>query len=450
MLGLALAPVLLASNITRADASRCPMVPPGSLQLKSAIGRALCLDPNIEQSRAIVARAEAVMQEQQAANRPTLQAVVPASANAQREDGRSTNTTSVSASLNLQYLWLDGGARRERLNQRTQELEAAKQDLTAQTQTVVLDFVTLWADALDALSAAEAANTALASAKASLASAQGRLQAGTGTRVDVLSAQSAAAQADRDLLVGQISARQKLRTLAQRLELDVQTLAVLEPATQTSLISAWAGTGANDALANHPQLSAQQQRVTAAQAAYEATKAEGGSTVNISAQAGPSWSRGNAATPTTVTTNRLSSEVGLTLTVPLSDGGARKARAGQAKAMVDGERALLASVQRQLSETLGSGRSDWDSARADLDSSKVALEAAVLAEQAQRARFEVGLGTINELLTAQSDVATRTRQLSTAQQKLLRTAARLAQARGVLHESFIATSALPAVPAPHR
>ncbi|MGL4576983.1 MAG: TolC family protein [Burkholderiaceae bacterium] len=425
-------------------------MPPGTLQLKSAIDRALCLDPNIEQSRAVVARTEAILQEQQSASRPTLQAVVPASASTQREDSRSANTTSASASLNLQYLWLDGGARRERLNQRTLELEAAKQDLTVQTQTVVLDFVTLWADALDALSVADAANAALASAKASLASAQSRLQAGAGTRVDVLSAQSAAAQADRDLLVAQISARQKLRTLAQRLELDVQALSALEPATQTILVPSWAGADTHAALDSHPQLSAQQQRVTAAQAAYEATKAEGGYTVNVSAQAGPSWSRSNAVTPTTVTTNRLGSEVGLTLTVPLSDGGARKARAGQAKALLDGERAQLASVQRQLSETLESSRSDWDSARADLDSSKVALEAAVLAEKAQRARFEVGLGTITELLTAQNDVATRTRQLSNAQHKLLRTAARLAQARGVLHEPFITTSVVPAAPAPHR
>jgi outer membrane protein len=418
--------------------------------LKEAINRALCLDPNIDQSRALVARSEAVLQEQQAASRPTLQAVVPASASTQREDGRSANTTSASASLNLQYLWLDGGARRERINQRVQELEAAKQDLAAQTQTLVLDFVTLWTDALDVQAVAEAANAALASAKASLASAQGRLQAGTGTRVDVLSAQSAAAQADRDLLVAQISARQKRRTLAQRLELDVQALTALEPATQTNLIGNWAGIDTNDPLANHPQLIAQQQRVTAAQAAYEASKAEGGSTVNVSAQAGPSWSRSNAVTPTTVTTHRISSEIGLTLTVPLSDGGARKARAGQAKAQLDNDRAQLLSVQRQLSETLESSRSDLDSARADLNSSKVALEAAVLAENAQRARFEVGLGTISELLTAQNDVAARTRQLANAQHQLLRTAARLAQARGVLHEPLIMTNSAPEIPAPGR
>jgi outer membrane protein len=435
---LTLVAVLLQSSAIATASSTCAELPTGKIQLKAAIDRALCLEPAIAQSRASVAFAASVLQEQEAAKRPALDAVVPATTSAQRSDGQTTHSSTASATLNLQYLWLDGGAREQRIDQRSRELLASQQDLIVQTQEVVLSFVSLWADTMDAIAVRNAAQTSLAAAKSSLASAQARLQAGTGTRVDVLSAQSSVAQAERDLLVAQSNAVQRARTLSQRLQIDVAAVQELQAVTDSDVIALLGEQTPTQPDVRHPQLLAQRERVTAAQAAVQATEAAEGATVSLSGKVGPAWSRGNdTITGATTTVNRLSSEIGISLTVPLSDGGAKKARTAQARAQLDSQRAQLQGVERQLQETLDQKQTGWDSARADLRSTQVALDAATLAENAQRARFDVGLGTLNELLTAQNDVAARSRQFANAQSQLLRAAAELAAARGVLYKPFI-------------
>jgi outer membrane protein TolC len=404
------------------------------------------LEPKIAVSRATVARAAAVLREQQAAQRPTVQATVPASFGTQRDDDQTSRTVSTNAKVDLQYTWLDGGARTERINQRTRELQASERDLALQTQDIVSEFVTLWADVLDATAERDAARSSVAAAKASLATAQARLQSGNGTRVDVLTAQSTLAQAERDQFVAQGTANQRLRTLFQRLQIPPDSTGGPDRTDEAELIRRWvsaAEMAGTDVAADHPQLIAQRDRVAAAEAAHRATKADGGPSVVLSGQVGPSWSCTNI-TGAYANTYRLSSEVGVLLVIPLSDGGARQARAGQALAQLDGERAQLQSTLRQLQEALEQQQSSWENARVDAQSTQVALRAAQLAESAQRARFEVGLGTLSELLTVQNDVASRQKQAANAQHQLLRTVAQLARARGVLSSASFIDSNLPA------
>jgi outer membrane protein len=422
-----------------AFAQDCGSIASGSITLKAAIERALCLEPKIAISSAQIALSEAVLQEQRAARRASLDAVVPGTTSASRADSTTTHSTSASALLNLQYLLYDGGARRQRELQRSNELLASQQDLAVQSQEVILDFVGVWSDVLDALATEQSARAALTAARSSLASVQARLQAGTGTQVDVISAQSSAAQSERDLIVAQSTARQQLRTFAQRLALPGDAVGYsLEPVS-SALVPFEPALPVQENFV-HPQLKAQQERVTAAQASYEAAQADGGMTISVNGQVGPTWSRGNT-TGVTDTTNSLGAEAGISLTVPLSDGGASKARAAQANAQLASERAQLADLRRQLDESLIQSESSLQTAQADIAASQAALDAAKQSENAQRARFDAGLGTLTELLTAQNDTATRARQLNTAQSQLLRATVQLAYARGRLHLLFTAPNA---------
>jgi outer membrane protein len=336
---------------------------------------------------------------------------------------------------------LDGGARSARVVQAQRTAETYRAALANAERDAIQDFVRLWADARDALATRQAAVAKDDSAEQSLLAAQGRYRAGSATQVDTLVAISAKAQSERELLVADSALRNALGLLARRLGLPAGT--ALSPSGDDLESRVAGGLLANlsitDAAAElrerHPQLTSQSAKVAALEAAVTATDADGGPTLNLTGQVGPTWNHTSPASPISSNGKTTAAQVGLTWSVTFADGGARRSRSAQAREQLAAAREQFEALARSLLDTLWSAYTNWGDADATERASRAALESAVASEAAQRGRYAAGFGTLSELLTAQSDLAQRRQQAAQAVQQRLRARVALAHAIGRLGSS---------------
>jgi len=436
-LSLAAALLLYATPIvTSAETAECPTVDPHRLTLPAVLARGLCLDPKVRQAQAEIRRSDSATGEAASARAWQLRLQAGPSLNTQQGSGGGVHSASASGSLVASRTLADGGLTTARTTQREREALAAAADLDAAKQDALRDLAGAWADAREAQATLQAATRALDAARSSDAAARARLAAGTVTRVDALSAASTLAQAERDVVSAQTAWRRRQGVLAERLgwPADAEIGLGGDESAVIDRLARVIGTGTQPAAPNaHPQLAAQRERVQARRAALDASRADEGAVVEVSARTGPSLARGNNALPGAWdTTKRWASEVGLTWSMPLSDGGARRSRTAQSQASLDAALAQQAALDRTLREGLWQQWTAWRASDAELLAARAALDAAQAAESAQRGRYEAGAGTLTDWINAQSDLSARLRQLAGAEQSRLRAAVGTAHAIGRL------------------
>jgi outer membrane protein len=430
----------VGSTIGNAEAQSetCPEAPPASLTLAQAVARALCLDPSLAQARANLRRSQAALSERRAALTPTWSVSATPGASTQRANSQTTDSTTAGATIVLSHTLADGGARAARILQTSDDVKASEETVEADRQDAQRDFVGLWADTRDAQATLEAALAAESAARSSLAAAQARFGAGTATRVDLLSAESAKAQAERDVLSARTALRKAMGLLARRLgwSPDAQIMLVGEDIlvleAESEFSQATLETFIAELRQRHPLLAAQRARVNALVAALDAARADAKPTLKLTGQAGPNWSHSNPSTAGSYDGTQWAAEIGLNWSMTFSDGGARDARIAQARAQLDAARAQEQTLSRDLDDNLWQRYTDWRDADANLSASLAALDAARAAEAAQRGRYSAGLGTLTDLLASQSDLAERQRQAALARQQRLRSRAGLLHALGTL------------------
>jgi outer membrane protein len=142
--------------------------------------------------------------------------------------------------------------------------------------------------------------------------------------------------------------------------------------------------------------------------------------------------------PEGMTSGRLTTTVGLTLTVPLSTGGATQARVRNAVFQRDAARDALESSRR------AAVRSAQESYRAVIEgaarvlATKDAVEAARRALAATRVGYEVGSRTITDLLLAIQALGLAQDASSLSRHQLVLARLRLQQAAGTLDEADLA------------
>jgi outer membrane protein len=420
------------------DRADCPRATASELTLPALLARGLCLDLQISRLQAELRRSSRVVDEAAAARSWQLQAQASPSVSSQQGTGGGLYSASAAGSLVISRTLTDGGLTNARVAQREREAAAAAADLGSARQDALRDLVGVWADAREAQAAQFAAAQALDAARSSDAATRARVAAGTATRVDALSAASALAQAERDRVSAQTTWLRRQGVLAERLGWPADSEITLrgdESAVVQQLALLIGNTSQPPALDAHPQLAAQHERVLASRAALDAARADEGATLAMNAQSGPQLARSNSAPQGAGhwnTTRRWASEVGISWSMPLSDGGARRARTAQGQATLDAALARQAALERSLREGLWQQWTAWRGADAELLAAQAALAAAQAAESAQRGRYEAGAGTLTDWISAQSERSARLRQLASAEQSRLRAAVGTAHALGRL------------------
>lgn len=389
---LALCVVGLASTAASQDAP-CSTEVPSILTLAATVDKALCLQPLTRETAARVAAAQAGMALSRSALSPQLsgQATGQASRSTRQPDAASGQLQ-----LRLSQVVFDGGFRHAQAESARLNSLAAEMDHSAQAQTVVLQAVTRFYTYQTALSRVHSTRESLGAAQAALRVVEARFAVGEAVRVDLLQAQASVAEARAKLAQAEGTAEVSRVALYQyagiplhySMEVTAAPLSCQTPAPQE------VRTVLADARLDNPQVLATLHRAKAAAQMVRAAEKQSSPTVAWSANLGSHHTNG---IPT-----YYSKSIGLTLDIPLLDGGATRARLAQATAQEELAQAQYDSMAQELELQVWQAHARLTAAGASCAAADAFLSATREAAAQSQGRYENGVGTLLDWLTSQA------------------------------------------------
>ena len=374
----------------------CTDLPAGMVYgVLEVVNLALCQNPKTHESWANARAQAAQVGITQSAYLPNLDGKLSTS----RVRTNAENTIPSSASLTLSWLLYDSGARSANLENARQLLSAAASTLDATVQNI---FFTALQSYYNTQAARAAVIAALESEKAShesLSAAEVRYKVGTGTPADRLQAQTAWSQATLNRIKAEGIVKIAYGTLANVMGLDASQqlkLADIPKSTPNATFERDIEALITEARQRRPDLKAAEAQVKAAQSNIDTARASGRPTLSLSA--GPTWiDSGN------ITSN--ASAIGLTLTLPLFSGfdTTYKVRSAQAKAEVAGTQ--RDNVNLQVALDVWSAYQSLTTATQTIRTSTDLQNSAEQSERVALGRYKAGVGSILDVLNAQSALA---------------------------------------------
>ena len=271
------------------------------------------------------------------------------------------------------------------------ENDAARDQVAGQTATAYLA-------ALRAQALAEAAGADAGLAESLVKLASNQKSAGTGTGIEVTRAKVQLAQARQQLLVAENGLRQRQMELLRVIGLRMDAALRLSGKLDDAPVEAWAAEKALvTALESRADWKAQQKRERTARLAYSGVKMERLPSLVGFADYGANGPGIDNSVPTRA--------VGLSLRVPIFDGGRRDARRSESQSQYEQERVRTRDLQRRIELEVRLALDNLESSREQV---KVAAEglAQVEAEleQAER-RYKAGMANSLEVTDAQTRLA---------------------------------------------
>lgn len=377
---------------------------------------------------------------ERAAYLPNLDLGAGAAAKSTYASDADTSTTQASygPSLNLTWLLLDFGARSGALESARQALYAANWSQNRVLQDTVFSAEQAYYDHMAAKAVAQARKTSLADARVQLEAAEGRHAAGVATIADVLQARTAQAQArlavdstegliqiTRGALAAAIGLPANFAFDIEELPGDVS----VEPLVQRvdELIA--------QALAARPDLAAARAQVLADQAQVTRIRGQGLPQITGSANAGLTRFDVDRGGSTSGPNSRWENTVGagVFLTVPLFTGFSQtySLRRAQAEAQAAQERAQGAA-QRVILQVF-SRYYALQTATQKVRTTDELFASADQSEKVALGRYKEGVGTILDLVTAQSALADARAQRIQSRWEWYTALAQLAHDTGLLN-----------------
>ncbi len=395
---------------------------PNPLRLLDAVERALCGNTKTRQAWANVKIQAAAVGVGRAAFLPTLSgtwqgtrdhATNHVTGYPQYDSNYQTNAQN--ASVSLSWVLYDFGGRAAALRSATALLEAAQatQQATLETvfATVAKDYYAAQASQGAFVAAREVEQTAGNSAVAATA----RVDRGVAAISDQLQAQTAYAEAIVNRTKAESDWQTALGTLASDMSLPANSALTLpdvgEGVVATMEFSASIDALIQEAQRTHPSIVAAQAQVAAARAKIDQTRAEGMPKLNLVAQ----YNYNNQPTslqlgyPVFPATHR-EWYLGVQVTIPIFEGFARTYQVRQAEAQTELQQDMLDEARQQVGLDVWTSYQTLQGATKNLDNSATLLTLAQQAYAATQKRYRIGVGTILELLNAQSSLAGAKRQ----------------------------------------
>jgi outer membrane protein len=349
-----------------------------------------------------------------------------------------------SASLTLSWLLYDFGARSANLENARQLLSAAASTLDASVQNVFLNALQSYYNTQAARAAVIAARESEKASRESLTAAEVRYRVGSGTPADRLQAQTAWSQATLNRIRAEGALQSLYGTLANVMGLDAgQPLRLVDipenlPETAARSDSREIEALIAEARERRPDLRAAEAQFKAAQSTVDYTRAAG--LPSLSLGSGPSWleNRGNGSSITS-----HSNAIGLTLTLPLFSGFGTTYRVRAAQARAEVAAAQRDSLRLQVALDVWTAHQSLITAGQSLSSSADLLASAEQSERVALGRYKAGVGSILDVLNAQSALAAARLQRIQARLDWHISRATLAKAVGALDNSLLSPAGTP-------
>ena len=413
------------------DAPCAREIPGGPLSAIDAVDLTLCNNPQTREVWAAARYQAAQVGVVQAAWLPNLDGSLGASR--YRNDGRYYNVSS--AALTLSWLVFDSGARSANGENARQLLAAAAATQDATVQSLFLSALQVFYTAQATRAAVVSTTEAERAAREGFNAAESRYNVGVATPADRLLAQTALSQATLTRIKAEGDARNALGALANVMGFKAGQALALEPPSAELPGSDFQREVAAliaEAEIRRPDLKAAAAQVKAAQASVDLVQAQGRPTISLST--GPTWAE----------TDRVSVNggvIGVTVNVPIFTGLDTTYRVRAAEAQVDVKNAQLESLRNQVALDVWKAYQSLTTATQSL---KTTVDLVASAEQSERValgRYKAGVGTVLDLLTAQSALASARLQRIQAALDWFVFRATLAQSVGALDYTLLQPAA---------
>lgn len=422
-------------------------MPKGALSLLEVVNLALCNNP---QTREVWASSRA-----QAAQVGVSKAsYLPSTSLSASGNRNMPGVSQRSIGLSISYLLYDFGTRAANLESARQLLAAATATQDSTVQAVFLSAVQAYYQTQTTLAALDAARESERAAKESFSAAEARHLAGSATPADKLQAQTAYSQATLNRISAEGGMRNARGTLANMIGLDANRDVMLVAASHQSPLPnppPHAGVVTNDvspsgetlriferdvsalieeARSRRPDLQAAAAQLKAAEAGVDAARAAGKPSISLTASANQSNSAG-------ITSH--GSSAGVSLSVPLFSGYAPTYRIRAAEAQVETRNAQLQRLRLQVALDVWTAYQNLTTATQSLRSTADLLNSAEQSERVALGRYKAGVGSILDVLNAQTALASARQQRIQAAFNWNISRATLAQAMGNLDVDLLQT-----------
>ncbi len=321
------------------------------------------------------------------------------------------------ARLGISYPLYTGGRVEAQIALAEANLRGAQATFTRTQQQVVYSAEQTYLQGLLAGENVAAAQRALAQANESLRVSQARFSTGAAPQFDVLQAQVAVANAEQTLVRAQVGGASAQVNLSAALNLPQDTPLELTDTLTARVVEGTLADAIARALRARPDLVALQSQIAAAQASIDVATSGGRPIVSV----GAGYGLGNSNGQATSISGAWSVTLGVTLSV--FDGGITQAKVREAQLRVDQLKVREAQTRQQIEVDV---RLAWLALQQAAGQSTAAMKAVEQGREAARlaaVRYEAGVGTSLEVVSAQSTLAQA--ELSLASARFDQNAARI-------------------------
>ncbi|WP_163271963.1 TolC family outer membrane protein [Chelativorans alearense] len=385
-----LLPVLAVSALVLAP------VPASAETIEGALAKAYQNNSSLNASRAGVR----VTDEDVAIAKSGLRPRISATGSLQLRSTDGTEIRTGEFGINLQQPIFDGFQTRNNTRAAEAQVRAANESLRNEELNTLFDAASAYMDVIRdrQISVFRARN--LEFLEEQVRSARSRFEVGEGTRTDV-----AQAEASRQAALAQLSAAraQVDASAATYRELVGEEPGTLKmPSPLTRLLPSSLEQAVGLALAQHPAIVARQHQVDAA--AFSVKAREGTLLPNLSATAGLSRNYQDPSQGLDGDTTSDSASIGLTLTVPIYQGGEASARVRQSKESLGQARINVDVTRDTVRQAITSAWTQYRAAVESVSANRELVNAAQLALNGVIEERDVGQRTTLDVLDAQADV----------------------------------------------
>jgi outer membrane protein len=392
-------------------------LPKGPLLLADAVDRVLCTHPKTRARWADVKAQAAAVGQARAAYLPTLSANWQGVRDHSKIDvddhpnlGSDVTSNVQSESVSLNWLLYDFGGREAALKNANAMLEAARATQDATLQEVFASAAKDYYAAQTAVGALAAAADVEKMTRQSMVAAKARVDKGVAPVTDALQAETQYEQAVMSLTKADSDAQTALGTLAADMQLDPGAVLNVPPVSEKAVMNRSFGESIeqmmSDVRERHPSVKAAQAQYEAALAKVSQTRAQGLPSISLVGK----YSRNNQpqslgiGMPTYPSTGH-DAFIGVQISIPLFEGFARGYQVDQAIAQAERQEAVVEGTQRQVALDLWNSYQTLNGATRDVENSARLLEIATRSWDASRRRYDIGVGSMLELMNAQTALA---------------------------------------------
>lgn len=398
-------------------------LPGGALTLRDALDRALCNDPKVRGAWVDIKEKAAEWGQTQAAFLPTV--------NADYQGIRDNSTTDVHghptlSSANRAFIqtvdatadlvvW-DFGSRSAASRAAREMVFAANAAYRAALQTAVASVAKDYYAAVGASGQAVAAHKALAAAQLTATAAAARVDHGVAPISDKLQADTSLQEAVYAAQKAESDARAAKGVLAIDMGLTPTVPFALPEIESTGQIEGVGGASVRELLeeadADDPSIVAALAQLDAARAQVDKAKADGMPTVSLTTK----YTRNNQPASLGLGIPEYPASgrdwyFGVTVRIPIFDGFSRSYQVREAQAKVEEQAEAVRDARRQVAAGVWTDYETVTASEENVQSTQRLLDIADRSFDAANRRYQIGAGSILEVLNAQSALARAQKEL---------------------------------------